>query len=185
MENVLTSAAQSESAAKRPSGIRCIETVIQRWQRHAQAWMDCGAARAVLGSPGRIRPIFVLCPKTFKHPWDLSEQLSPLGTCRRCIAPRGGTRTRQASAAHLALKRRLCWRALRLGRLPRCRPYASRGWRKEGSRAILFFSESSPEIFFISGGGSGLNALAAATLYSMCSTLGMPMTVAATGSDIA
>jgi hypothetical protein len=37
---------------------------------------------------------------------------------------------------------------------------------------------------FISSGGSGWNALAAATLDSMRSTFGMPMTVAATGSDI-
>src|ERR1035437_6002050 len=50
MEKVLTSAAQSESAAQRPSRIRCIETVIQRRRRHAQARMERGADRAVLGS---------------------------------------------------------------------------------------------------------------------------------------
>ena len=39
-------------------------------------------------------------------------------------------------------------------------------------------------IRFISSGGSGWNALAAATLFSMCSTFGIPITVAATGNDI-
>src|ERR1035437_9409566 len=83
MEKVLTSAAQSESAAQRPSRIRCIETVIQRRQRHAQARVERGADRAVLGSALGTTPPSALTYGSSQEPCDPNLPGTLLGTASR------------------------------------------------------------------------------------------------------
>lgn len=56
--------------------------------------------------------------------------------------------------------------------------------RKNKSKASLFFSESTPDIRFISDAVNGLKAFAKRTLSSMCSQFRrLPTTATATGKD--